>query len=174
MLRLETELRQSRLELSQLEESAGRLRAELARTREAAEEDARLRVELDVQRLVVAIGAPLVQLMTQAHLHRTGAARVTADDVLDVGTRLVRALREAGVDTVGETGETEPFDPQRHDALSTAMAPRAGRSVVVCAVGLSYRGRIVRKAGVEATGEVMDAHGLGPGSGMGYADAGEH
>lgn len=168
VLRLESELRESRLELSRLEQLTGRLRAELARTRDAAEEDARLRTDADIRRLVTTISTPLVQLITQEHLHSTGAAPVRTGDVLDVAARLVRALREAEVDIVGEIGATEPFDPQRHDPLSAAAAPVAGQPVTVRVPGLSCRGHIVRKAGIDPAGAAMGAGGADAAS----ADAG--
>jgi molecular chaperone GrpE (heat shock protein) len=152
VLRLERELGEARLELAQRDRSIERLRAEVGRVRDAAAQDARERGQANVERLVVAIGAPLVQFMTQAHLHRTGLHEVRVGDVLDVGTRLVRSLREVGVDMVGKVGEAEPYDPDRHDPLSTAAVPVAGERIVVRVVGLSYRDRVVRKAGVEPAG----------------------
>jgi molecular chaperone GrpE (heat shock protein) len=152
VLRLESQLREARLELARRDRSIERLRAEVGRVRDAAGQDARQRGQASVERLVEAIGAPLVQLMTQAHLHRTGTHEVRVGDVLDVGTRLVRSLREVGVDVVGDVGEAEPYDPDRHDPLSMAAAPVAGERIVVRVVGLSYRDRVVRKAGVEPAG----------------------
>ncbi|TYB45425.1 hypothetical protein [Actinomadura chibensis] len=158
VLRLRRELRGARLDLAERDRAAERARAELARARDAAARGAERRAQADLERLAAAIGTPLVQFMTQAHLHRTGAARVGVEDVLDVGTRLVRGLREIGVDAVGEPGAVEPFDPSRHDPLSddplsdAAGTGRAGRPVVVRVPGLACRGRVVRKAGVEEEG----------------------
>lgn len=152
VLRLERQLREARLELAARDRSIERLTAEVGRVRGAAGEDARQRGQADVERLVAAIGAPLVQLTTQAHLYRTGAREIGVGDVLDVGMRLVRSLREVGVDTVGEVGAAEPYDPDRHDPLSTAAAPAAGERVVVRMVGLSYQDKVVRRAGVEPAG----------------------
>lgn len=161
MLRLESELQESRLEVERLEQALGQLRTEVARTRDQAAEDGRLRADADMQRLVTVIGTPVVQLLTQDHLHRGGTVPVRVGDVLAVGARLVRALREVGVETVGETGRTEPYDPHRHDPLSAATVPAVGIPVTVRVVGLSYQGRIVRKAGVEP------ADGVGGGDGGG-------
>jgi hypothetical protein len=137
LLRLESELQRARLETGRLAELAGRLESELARVRAGAGDDARSHADDEVRRLVASIGTPLVQLVTQHHLHRTGTAQVPAGDVLDVAMRLVGTLREAGVDTV------------RHDPLSTAAAPVAGQPVLVRMAGLTYRGRVVRKAGID-------------------------
>jgi hypothetical protein len=159
LLRLESELQEARLETGRLAELAGRLNSELTRVRAGAGEDARSHADDEVQRLVATIGTPLVQLVTQHHLHRTGTAQVPAGDVLDVAMRLVGALREAGVDAVGEPGRAEPFDPGRHDPLSTAPVPVAGQPVLVRVIGLAYRGRVVRKAGIDAAAAGADGPG---------------
>ncbi|MFI0484039.1 hypothetical protein [Actinomadura sp. 9N215] len=163
VLRLRRELREARLDLAACERAAERTRTELARARDTAGRDARQRSRADMEQLVAAISTPLAQLMTQAHLHRTGTAEVRAGDVLDVANRLVRGLREAGVDAVGEPGAVEPFDPSRHDPLSAAATGTvaAGRPVVVRVPGLLYEGRIVRKAGVEAETAEAEQEGTG-------------
>jgi hypothetical protein len=106
---------------------------------------------------VESIGASLAQLMTQAHLHRTGTVQVRVDDVVAVGTRLMRSLRAAGVDTLGELGEEVAFDPDRHDPLSTAGAPEVGVPVRIRVVGLSYRDRVLCRAGVEPVAADRDS-----------------
>lgn len=149
VLRLEGELQRARLEVARLEELAGRLRDDLARTRASAETGAGTRADEEVRKLVAAIGTPLVQLVTQGHLHRAGTVALSADEVLGVGSRLVAALGAAGVETVGEIGVTEPFDPARHDPLGAGRALAGGQPAVVRMAGLAYRGQVVRKAGVE-------------------------
>ncbi|TDD87949.1 hypothetical protein E1293_06935 [Actinomadura darangshiensis] len=158
-LRLRRELREARLELAERDRSVERLRADLTRAREGAEEGARQRTRADVERLVTTIGAPLVQLSTQARLHRSGSAQVRTDDVVEVGARLLRLLRDAGVDTVGEPGTARPFDPDRHEPLSAEAAPAPGEPVLVRVIGLSFDGRVVRKAGVEPTDETAGEEG---------------
>lgn len=141
------------MELEQRSELVDRLRAEVERSRAGSENAARQQSDADLHRLVAAIGAPLVQWHTQAHLHRSGSAAISVDDALDVGARLVRLFGEFGVQTTGAIGEVVPFDPDRHDPLSAAaIAP--SRPVVIRVVGLSCRGRMVRKAAVDlAEGE---------------------
>ncbi|GEC08531.1 hypothetical protein SSP24_61860 [Streptomyces spinoverrucosus] len=148
-LRLRSELRQARLEIAERDRTVERLRAELARARAGAEEGALQRTRADLEQLVTTIGSPLVQLSTQAHLHRSGTAQLRTGDVVEVGTRLLRLLRDVGVDTVGEPGAAQPFDPDLHEPLSATVAPAPGEPVLVRVVGLSCDGRIVRKAGVD-------------------------
>ncbi|NGO07078.1 nucleotide exchange factor GrpE [Streptomyces sp. HC44] len=148
-LRLRRELREARLEIAERDKTVERLRAELTRAREGAEEGARQRTRADLEQLVTTIGSPLVQLSTQAHLHRSGSAQVRTADVVEVGTRLLRLLRDVGVDTIGEAGAPQPFDPNRHEPLSAATTPAPGEQVLIRVVGLSLDGRTIRKAGVE-------------------------
>lgn len=152
VLRLERELREARLDLAERDRVVERLRTDLARLRDTAEEQAQQRERAAVERLTTAIGTPVVQLAVQAHLHAGRAAGVQAGDVIDVANRLLRALRSEGVEPIGAMGESVPYDPDRHDPLSTSEAPRAGQPVAVRMVGLSCLGKVVRKAGVEIEG----------------------
>lgn len=149
VLQLDRALQETRLELAERDRLVEWLRGELARARDAADDDVRRQARADVERLVEAIGAPLAQVVTLEHLHRTGSAEVQVADAIGVGTRLVRSLAREGVETVGTVGAVEPFDPDRHDPLSASVVARAGQQVVVRVVGLSYLGRVLRKAGVE-------------------------
>jgi molecular chaperone GrpE (heat shock protein) len=149
VLRLERELREARLEVAERDRLVERLRADLVRSLDSAEEQAQLRERAALERLAAAISTPVVQLAVQARLHSSGTAKVQAGDVLDVAARLLRALRNEGVEQVGVVGESEPYDPDRHDALSTSQAPRSGQLVAVRMAGLSCHGKVVRKAGVE-------------------------
>lgn len=149
-LRRESELRRLRFELEESAAALLRARSDLAREREQAEDRAEEAIHAEVSRLLDTIGTPAVQLETLAHLHGSGSAQPGTGDVLDVGIRLVRGLEDFGVRRCGAVGERQPFDPVRHDPLgATAVEP--GQPVVIRFVGLDYRSRIVRKAGVEAT-----------------------
>lgn len=146
VLRLERALAGARLELAERDRVQERLRGELARARGHAGDLADERAQADVERLVTAVGAPLVQFVTVAHLRGSDPA---AGDLLAIGLRLVRALEREGV-RVGPVGATVPFDPDRHEPLSLAGSPKRGDPVVVRVAGLDLRGKVLRKAGVEA------------------------
>lgn len=148
MLRLERALAELRLELGERDRSLARLRGEVAKARGRAGDLAGERAQADVERLVAAIGAPLVQLVAMDQLRKTGTAELTAADVLEVGMRLVRMLGLEGVQT-GGVGETQAFDPDRHDPLSMTGIPKVGEPIVVRVAALTYQGKVLRKAGVE-------------------------
>ncbi len=155
VLALERELQELRLTLAERDHSLKRLQGNLARERDSARDHVDEVARADVQRLLKAIATPVVQLVTLSHLNEAdlneaGATEVRTKDVLDVAMRLVRALGQEGVAMLGGIGETEPFDPDRHDPLSTSAPLRPGQPVTVRVVGLAHQGRILRKAGVEA------------------------
>lgn len=150
VLTLERELPGLRLTLAERDHSLERLRSDLARERDNARDHGDEVARADVRRLLEATATPVVQLVTLSHLRAGGATEVAAKDVLDVAMRLVRALRQEGLALLGAVGETEPFDPARHDPLSTSTPLRPGQPVAVRFVGLSHQGRILRRAGVEA------------------------
>lgn len=151
VLGLERALREVRLALAERDSTVERLTGELSRLRDTFEDQARQRERAEVERFLIGIGTPVVQLVSQDRLHRAGA-EVRVADVLDVGMRLVRQLGEEGAELLGTVGETEPFDADRHEPLSLSAAPGAGEPVIVRMVGLAHHGTVLRKAGVEVAG----------------------
>lgn len=142
-------LQEARLTLAERDRSVQRLGEELSRLRDGVAEQVREGARAEVQRFLTAIGTPLVHLVGQEQLHRTGAAQVGVADVLETGRRLVRRLEDEGLRLVGAIGETTSFDPGHHEPLSMSSAPERGQAVVVRTAGLAYHGRVLRKAGVE-------------------------
>ena len=70
-----------------------------------------------------------------------------------VARRLVRLLEDEGLTPEGRIGEAVAFDPDRHEPLGGDFAPRPGQPAVVRLVGVSWRGRVLCKAGVGPTEE---------------------
>jgi molecular chaperone GrpE (heat shock protein) len=147
-LALEREVQSLRLELQEQRDRAERLKQELERERSNAGTEVARQVRAQFEGLVADAGAPVAQLQTQAHLLEEGQP-VRGRDVMAVAQRLVRLLEDQGLTLEGRVGESVPYDPNRHEALSAEMALQPGRSVIVRFVGVGYRGRLLRKAGVE-------------------------
>jgi molecular chaperone GrpE (heat shock protein) len=145
---LERELQSLRLDLQEQRALSERLKQELARERSSAGAEVTQQVQAQIERLLEAAGAPVAQLETQAHLLEEGQP-VRGRDVMAVAQRLVRVLEDVGLTLEGSVGERLPYDPNRHEPLSTGIAPRPGQPVIVRFVGVGYEGRLVRKAGVE-------------------------
>jgi len=148
LLKAEREVQELRLVVQEHEAQTETLRAELQRAR--AGEAARLSdaVEERVERLLASVSAPVAQLTTQAHLLEAEGKPVEARDVLAIAKRLVGALVDAGLTLEGVVGESASFDPDRDELLS-GSAPPPGDSVIVRFPGCSYRGRMLKKTGVE-------------------------
>jgi molecular chaperone GrpE (heat shock protein) len=148
LLALKREARELRLQLEERSRQLAALQKERERQQTAEETHAAEAVQAKVERLVAEAAGPVTQLLTQAHLLEAEGKPVQARDVLAVARRLVRVLEEEGLTLDGRPGERAAFDPNRHAPLAGA-APAPGTAVVVRFAGVGYRGRVLRKAGVE-------------------------
>jgi molecular chaperone GrpE (heat shock protein) len=92
-------------------------------------------------------------LLTQAHLLKVEGRPVQANDILAVATRLVRVLQDQGLAVEGGVGESVEFDPNRHEVLSAEEKISPGEAVIIRLVGVSYQGKLLRKAGVVGAGD---------------------
>jgi molecular chaperone GrpE (heat shock protein) len=148
LLALERGAQELRLRLKEANDQLAALREECERLR--AGEAARVAdaVRDRLERVLTDAAGPAAQLVTQAHLLEAEGKPVQARDVLAVARRLVRVLEGEGLTLEGRVGERAAFDPARHAPLGgDAVAP--GQPVVVRFVGVSCRGRVLRKAGVD-------------------------
>jgi molecular chaperone GrpE (heat shock protein) len=150
VLALEGELQSLRLELAEQKRANEKLRLELERQRGG--ESARL-ASAQIEKLFSEVATPVSQLLTQAHLLKVEGRPVQINDVLAVVARLVRTLESQGLTVEGSIGESVPFDPNRHEALSVEEEISPGQAAVIRLVGLSYQGRLLRKAGIVAAAE---------------------
>lgn len=138
-------------ELSALQDRFLRLQAEFDnyRKREARERSAawaRAKADL-VQKLLGALD----DLQRVAHFdpEKTSAAAIF-DGVSLVERKLSETLRREGLTRIGEPGE--PFDPHRHEAISTLPAPSPEQDGTVAAVaipGYEFGSQLLRPAQVQ-------------------------
>jgi molecular chaperone GrpE (heat shock protein) len=149
-LALEREVQSLRLELDERDRAVTNLSEELERQRSGASARVAEAVETQVEQLLADAAAPVAQLRTQMHLLEAEGKPVQARDVLAVAKRLVRTLEDNGLGLEGSVGEAVPFDPNHHEPLSAGVALTPGQPVVLRFVGVVYRGKLLRKAGVEA------------------------
>jgi molecular chaperone GrpE (heat shock protein) len=145
-LRQRSEAQAQRLELQEREHVIAALTADLERQRRGEEERIAQALHAHRERFLADAAGPVAQLLTQAHLIDVEGKPVQARDVLAVARRLVRLLEDEGLLAEGQVGATVPFDPDRHEPAGGELAP--GQFAVVRFVGLTYRGRVLRKAGV--------------------------
>lgn len=148
LLALERQVQNLRLELAERQQLADKLKQELERQRNS---DDRITsaVQAQVEQLLTYAAAPVTQLLTQSYLLEAGKP-LQAKDVLALAKRLIRALEDSGLTLMGSVGETVYFDSNLHDPLSDSTPLLLGDPVVVKFVGVSYQGKVIRKAGVES------------------------
>jgi hypothetical protein len=72
-----------------------------------------------------------------------------ARSVLALAKLVVHALEESGMGFVGQVGGVAPYDPACHSPLSADAVLKTGEAVVIRFAGVSYRGKVLRRAGVE-------------------------
>jgi hypothetical protein len=147
-LSLEREAQALRLELQERDRVIAALRADLERLRRGEGERVDAAARAERERLLADAAAPVAQLLTQAHLLEVEGRLVQARDVLAVARRLVRLLEDEGLTAEGRVGAAVAFDPDRHEPLGGDFAPRPGERAVVRLLGVSWRGRVLQKAGV--------------------------
>jgi molecular chaperone GrpE (heat shock protein) len=149
LLALEQEAQHLRLELDDRDRTLKTLTQELERHQRSQDERIAESVQGQIESLLRDAATPIAQLLTQAHLIEVEGKPVPAKDVLSVARRLIRILEDVGLEQQGTVGQTVSFDPNRHEPLSQDAALTVGQPAVVRFVGLAYRGKILRKAGVE-------------------------
>ena len=149
LMDLQREAQSLRLELQERDKLITDLKEELARQRSGASARVDESVQAQVEQLLADAAAPVSQLLTQVHLLETEEQPVQAKDVMAVAKRLVRVFEDNGLELAGNVGETVRFDPNHHEPLSTGTSPKQGERVVVRFVGVAYRGKLLRKAGIE-------------------------
>ncbi len=153
VLELERELQSLRLELVEQKRVSENLKLELERQRGG--ESSRL-AAIQLEKLFSEISTPVSQLITQAHLFNAEGRPVQAKDVLAVATRLIRTLEDHGLSLDGNIGQMVEFDPNRHEALSMEEEVEPGQPSIIRLVGISYQGKLLRKAGVIAALAELD------------------
>ena len=141
-------------EMAHLRQRIQELEAHLEQARRHAEyarqtEHARAIAAADatLETLLTELATPLSHLHAQLHLAEQGA--LPPDAPLKTARQLIRALEAWEVQLEGTIGATEPYDPERHMPLSAESEPRVGQPVQVRLAGVLYKGKRLRKAGVE-------------------------
>ena len=147
-LTLDRDIQTLRLELSERDQQITNLKQELERQRTSENTRISAAVQTQIEQLLTDTAAPVTQLITQTHLLEVEGKPVQAKDVLAVAKRLIRTLEDNGLTFNCSVGETVPFDPNYHDALSTSASLTQGTPVAVKFAGISYQGKVIRKAGV--------------------------
>lgn len=148
LLTLEREIQNLRLELTKRNQLIDKLKQQLEQQRTSENKNIDSAVQNQIEQLLTDTAAPVTQLLTQAHLLEESKP-VQAKDVLLVAKRLIRTLEDNGLTIVGQVGKSVSFDSNLYEPLSASREISPGSEVVVRFAGVSYQGKVIRKAGVE-------------------------
>ena len=148
LLTLEREIQNLRLELTERDQLIDKLKQQLEQQRTSESNNIDSAVQNQIEQLLTDTAAPVTQLLTQAHLLDEGKP-VQAKDMWLVAKRLIRSLGDNGLTVISQVGETVSFDSNLHEPLSASSEVSPGAEVVVRFAGVSYQGKVIRKAGVE-------------------------
>ena len=150
-LTLERERQNLRLELQERDQKLANLKQELERQRKNEKTRINDAIYTEIEQLFTEISSPISQLLTQAHLLEVEDKPIQAKDVLAVAKRLIHNLEDKGLSITDPVGDTIAFDPNYHQPLSSNLDLVEGTPVVVKIVGISYQGKMIKKASVQAT-----------------------
>jgi molecular chaperone GrpE (heat shock protein) len=148
---LELDLRERDARIATMQAEYETLRQEGARATEEAGQD-------QLEALCKRLASPLANLAALRALAAEGKT-VSVDDVLALAGDFERALRKAGLEVVGQVGETTIFDVAVHQRMSGGDV-HTGTAVTVRLPGYRLEERVVLKAMVSAKG-VDDGEGRG-------------
>jgi molecular chaperone GrpE (heat shock protein) len=148
LLTLEREIQNLQLELTERDQLINKLKQQLEQQRTSENNNIDSAVQNKIEHLLTDTAASVTQILTQAHLLEQSKP-VQTKDVLLVAKRLIRTLEDNGLTVVSQVGETVSFDSNLHEPLSASTEISSGAEVVVRFAGVSYQGKVIRKAGVE-------------------------
>jgi molecular chaperone GrpE (heat shock protein) len=149
LLTLQSEIKALQLDLHDREKKIELLSQELERARLNQKDLLKENGTAVLEDLYTNLAPVIVQLVTQNYLVNQKNKAIQSRDILLITDRLIRALEMNGLMLQGQPGQSVHFDPNLHIPLSTSSSFQAGQTVIVRFVGISYQGKIIRKAGVE-------------------------
>jgi len=147
VLALRRELATVQLERQETRDALERARAQMKALEETIARRVEDRVEARLQEFFANLVAPLSQLKLQEALIASGT-EVASRDVMILVRQFTGAVEAAGVEPIGQVGETQAFDPEINQPVGEAILT-PGAPVVVRFPGYRFRGRVLRKAFVE-------------------------
>jgi molecular chaperone GrpE (heat shock protein) len=156
MLQEMNDLQSLRMELAESKRMVVHLTQEIERVKAQQEEIIQLNLAKELEGLFKDMAAPASQSLTQAHLVENQGKKVSAQDLLTVSRRMLRAMERHGVIFENQVGETVLFDPGKHIAIQPGQSIDTGKPVIVRFCGVSYRGKMIHKAIVEQETECRD------------------
>lgn len=136
------------MDLAERDQTIAQLKNDLERERSGAANRVSGSADAALRELCDTLASPVSQLLAQAHLVESEGKDVEARHIIAAAGRLIRALEEHGLEVEARPGDEVAFDPNHHEPASSDTQLAPGEAAVVKIPGLSFKGTLLRKAGV--------------------------
>lgn len=155
---LERELQSVRLEMEKLEEDFKRQSQDFEVYKRNQFDVVKEQVDFAFEILFTDIAANASLLQTLTHkLDTQGETTIQAKDVLRAAKTVVSQLENHGLELMGKIGDIVGFDKNIHELCGSFEEISQSEKVTVIIVGVSFRGKILRRIGVMSTPETREA-----------------
>ncbi len=94
------------------------------------------------------VADPVTQLVTLNQLIEQGKP-VKPENIAIHARLLIAALKEHGLSIEGDPGQILPYNPNFHEPLSANENPSVGELVSIRFQGASFKGQVIKKAGIQ-------------------------
>jgi molecular chaperone GrpE (heat shock protein) len=148
---LEREVQSLRAMLEDQDRIIAKLTSELKQHRSEAEFRLKRSAQAVIEKIAVELAAPVAKLNSQAYVVEEQNHPLNVRDVLGVAKQFIQIFQSFGLRLEGYVGEMTPFDPDHHMPLKQDVSLSQGDPVVIRFVGVAFRGKLLRKAGVEGS-----------------------
>jgi molecular chaperone GrpE (heat shock protein) len=152
LMKSECELQSLRLELEEKERSLRSAQHELDVRHKQMESASSAMTNARTEQLFAELAGPVASFITQSYLFGTDNKQLELKDVIALGKRFVSCLKNHGLQIEGKVGETFEYNSNLHEPLSLGEIIEERDEVMVRIVGISYQGKILRRAGVLKVG----------------------
>ncbi|MCH2232482.1 MAG: nucleotide exchange factor GrpE [Crocinitomicaceae bacterium] len=151
VLALESEQQKLALELRESQQKIATLKEQLERQKNNQERLIKNALDAEREIFFTDTASAVTQLLTQAYLVEEEGKPVQSKDILTVAKRLIATLKDSGLTILGKVGERVTFDPNYHQPLRSNVTINASQGVVIKIVGVSFQGKVIRKAMVQVS-----------------------
>jgi molecular chaperone GrpE (heat shock protein) len=148
LLGLERDLQSVRLELEETKLLLNATRHDLDLLGRQSDATRAHDVRGQFEKLFQALAGPATQLMAQNYMLNVRGKALKAQDIQASCNRLLGILQNHGLEIQGSIDETVHFDQNFHEPLALGEAVKDGDEVVIRMSGISYHGKVLRRAAV--------------------------
>jgi len=125
------------------------LTRELQKLRSESEIRAQKSTQVLIEKFIADVSSSITKLNSQIFVVEEQNRPLNVREVLAVAKQFITIFQKYGLRLEGYVGEITPFNPDHHSSLSKDVPIDQEEPVVVRFVGVAYRGKLLRKAGVE-------------------------